>query len=544
MKTQENRHNLDMTWIRGQTDYINQNVAMINYYFTTFNPQPPPDQDPGILTETLKETVRVRERLRFGEERSCERLNEEITKVSQVSAWVLCLHRGVVKKEERFSAEGRAVLCRRKSERFSAGGRVSGSLPMEEWFSAITKEWLLLGTEKIHIRYDGRIGLHIKEKIPPEGNLSSNHIREGIRASNPIILQAEGIPDSSQQDITPVDPQPPQQVDIALVKELLIFGTTNQTQNLKILHQVLKAQSKDQKNFSSTSPSKHKAKDRRIYPKVYIKLKAELRGYRTLYFWDLHKAAEMSIERKKIMQIYTELQKESVPQPRSSVVVHKLVHKITFKQAQDQEFFSCMSWAVYWMIESIFELIVHDDRGIIPDDQLYFQSFRNNVALGKDSSHLLWSSSLLFGGSEGIFISNKSRFSAYFRRKQKKSRFSAGFRRMQKEKYSDLSFEHETLKTSHIELETTFKELDTLACDMNSKEHYLKFEIASNKYKIEFLKEQVSALEKNKSSPLLKDFYKPTEPETFHEFSSKHVPFRPRKRHFHQNRLINPFSWS
>ncbi|KAL0904066.1 hypothetical protein M5K25_026137 [Dendrobium thyrsiflorum] len=47
MKTQEDRHNLDMAWIRGQTDYINQNVAMINSYFTAFNPQPPPDQDPG-----------------------------------------------------------------------------------------------------------------------------------------------------------------------------------------------------------------------------------------------------------------------------------------------------------------------------------------------------------------------------------------------------------------------------------------------------------------------------------------------------------------
>ncbi|KAL0906043.1 hypothetical protein M5K25_024504 [Dendrobium thyrsiflorum] len=48
MKTQEKRHNLDMAWIRGQKDYINQNVAMINSYFTAFNPQPPPDQDPGM----------------------------------------------------------------------------------------------------------------------------------------------------------------------------------------------------------------------------------------------------------------------------------------------------------------------------------------------------------------------------------------------------------------------------------------------------------------------------------------------------------------
>ncbi|KAL0919165.1 hypothetical protein M5K25_011239 [Dendrobium thyrsiflorum] len=59
---------------------------------------------------------------------------------------VLCLHRGVVKKEV-------AVLCREKEEccgslpgegrvlRFSAGRRKSGSLPEEEWFSAITKEW-------------------------------------------------------------------------------------------------------------------------------------------------------------------------------------------------------------------------------------------------------------------------------------------------------------------------------------------------------------------------------------------------------------------
>ncbi|KAL0924073.1 hypothetical protein M5K25_004878 [Dendrobium thyrsiflorum] len=48
IKTQEDRYNLDMAWIRGQTDYINQNVAMINSYFTAFNPQSPPDQDPGV----------------------------------------------------------------------------------------------------------------------------------------------------------------------------------------------------------------------------------------------------------------------------------------------------------------------------------------------------------------------------------------------------------------------------------------------------------------------------------------------------------------
>ncbi|KAL0924117.1 hypothetical protein M5K25_004926 [Dendrobium thyrsiflorum] len=176
---------------------------------------------------------------------------------------------------------------------------------------------------------------------------------------------------------------------------------------------------------------------------------------------------------------------------------------------------------------------------------------------GKDSSRLLRSSSLLFGGSEGVFISNKSWFSACFKRKQKESRFSTGFRRKQKEvrfsalprklkkvhaslklefvnlekehetlrkehctvdsdymklldefdslnakhenlnsehetllkKYSDLSSEHDTLKTSHVDLERAFKELDILACDMDSKEHYLKFKIANNKQKIEFLKE-------------------------------------------------------
>ncbi|KAL0923099.1 hypothetical protein M5K25_007144 [Dendrobium thyrsiflorum] len=48
MKTKEDRHNLDMAWIRGQTDYINQNVAMINSYFTIFNLQPPPYQDPRM----------------------------------------------------------------------------------------------------------------------------------------------------------------------------------------------------------------------------------------------------------------------------------------------------------------------------------------------------------------------------------------------------------------------------------------------------------------------------------------------------------------
>ncbi|KAL0928641.1 hypothetical protein M5K25_000548 [Dendrobium thyrsiflorum] len=45
MKAQEDQHNADMAGIHGQIDYINTNVAMINSYFTAFNPQPPPDLD-------------------------------------------------------------------------------------------------------------------------------------------------------------------------------------------------------------------------------------------------------------------------------------------------------------------------------------------------------------------------------------------------------------------------------------------------------------------------------------------------------------------
>ncbi|KAL0915954.1 hypothetical protein M5K25_013425 [Dendrobium thyrsiflorum] len=56
------------------------------------------------------------------------------------------------------------------------------------------------------------------------------------------------------------------------------------------------------------------------------------------------------------------------------------------------------------------------------------------------------------------------------------------------QKYSDLSFEHETLKTSHIDLERDFKELDILACVVDNEDHYLKIELASNKKCIEFLK--------------------------------------------------------
>ncbi|KAL0916249.1 hypothetical protein M5K25_013742 [Dendrobium thyrsiflorum] len=84
--------------------------------------------------------------------------------LQSVLAEVLCLHRGVVKKEV-------AVLCREKEEccgslpgegrvlRFSAGRRKSvavlcrekeeccGSLPEEgRGFSAITKEWIILGS--------------------------------------------------------------------------------------------------------------------------------------------------------------------------------------------------------------------------------------------------------------------------------------------------------------------------------------------------------------------------------------------------------------
>ncbi|KAL0925294.1 hypothetical protein M5K25_003615 [Dendrobium thyrsiflorum] len=48
LNTQNDQHNTNMAWIRGQTDYINTNLATINSYFIAFNPQPPPDQDPGF----------------------------------------------------------------------------------------------------------------------------------------------------------------------------------------------------------------------------------------------------------------------------------------------------------------------------------------------------------------------------------------------------------------------------------------------------------------------------------------------------------------
>ncbi|KAL0916151.1 hypothetical protein M5K25_013640 [Dendrobium thyrsiflorum] len=43
-----NRYNADMAWMRGQSDYINTNLASINSYFTAFAPQPPPDQGPNF----------------------------------------------------------------------------------------------------------------------------------------------------------------------------------------------------------------------------------------------------------------------------------------------------------------------------------------------------------------------------------------------------------------------------------------------------------------------------------------------------------------
>ncbi|KAL0903367.1 hypothetical protein M5K25_027741 [Dendrobium thyrsiflorum] len=104
MKTQEDKHNLDMAWIRGQTDYINQNVAMINSYFTAFNPQPPPDQDPEGLQSVLAEVL-------------C--LHRGVVKKGRSE--VLCLHRGVVKK-------GRSeVLCLHRG--VVKKGRKRGSLP-------------------------------------------------------------------------------------------------------------------------------------------------------------------------------------------------------------------------------------------------------------------------------------------------------------------------------------------------------------------------------------------------------------------------------
>ncbi|KAL0905968.1 hypothetical protein M5K25_024423 [Dendrobium thyrsiflorum] len=126
MKTQEDRHNLDMAWIRGQTDYINQNVAMINSYFTAFNPQPPSDQDPGALQSVLAEVLCLHRGVVKKEEGVlCLHRGE----VKKGSVAVLCHHRGEVKK-------GRvAVLCRRK----------------EEGFSAITVERELPSSPEIHL---------------------------------------------------------------------------------------------------------------------------------------------------------------------------------------------------------------------------------------------------------------------------------------------------------------------------------------------------------------------------------------------------------
>ncbi|KAL0925478.1 hypothetical protein M5K25_003809 [Dendrobium thyrsiflorum] len=174
MKTQEDRHNLDMAWIRGQTDYINQNVAMINSYFIVFNPQPPSDQDPGALQSVLAEVLCLHRGVVKKEEGVlCLHRGE----VKKGSVAILCHHRGEVKKgrvavlcrrkEEGFSAitverlEGRAVLYRRKrlplpegwkEHRFSAGGRGclcrkvgrnSGSLPEEEVAFAVSSSLFL-----------------------------------------------------------------------------------------------------------------------------------------------------------------------------------------------------------------------------------------------------------------------------------------------------------------------------------------------------------------------------------------------------------------
>ncbi|PKU66002.1 hypothetical protein MA16_Dca009077 [Dendrobium catenatum] len=60
---------------------------------------------------------------------------------------------------------------------------------------------------------------------------------------------------------------------------LPIFGTINQIRNLQILQQICNAQSEDQRNFSSTSPLKHKAKNRRNYHTVHTKPKVEPKGF-------------------------------------------------------------------------------------------------------------------------------------------------------------------------------------------------------------------------------------------------------------------------
>ncbi|KAL0919033.1 hypothetical protein M5K25_011100 [Dendrobium thyrsiflorum] len=99
-------------------------------------------------------------------------------------------------------------------------------------------------------------------------------------------------------------------------------------------------------------------------------------------------------------------------------------------------------------------------------------------------------------------------------------------------KYSDLSSAHNILKTLHADLEIAHKELDTAACELYSSEQAQKVEVASLKCVNKLLKESIAALKKNKP---------PSEHENFHKSSSKHVPFRPRKRHHHSNRLINPF---
>ncbi|KAL0919025.1 hypothetical protein M5K25_011092 [Dendrobium thyrsiflorum] len=57
-------------------------------------------------------------------------------------------------------------------------------------------------------------------------------------------------------------------------------------------------------------------------------------------------------------------------------------------------------------------------------------------------------------------------------------RFSAGGRVV---RFSAVGRVNETLKTSHVDLEKNFKELDALACVVDNEDHYLKIELESSK---------------------------------------------------------------
>ncbi|KAL0907692.1 hypothetical protein M5K25_022122 [Dendrobium thyrsiflorum] len=184
---------------------------------------------------------------------------------------------------------------------------------------------------------------------------------------------------------------------------------------------------------------------------------------------------------------------EGLPEHPSSLL---LVHKISFKTAQDRAYSSSDSSETEAEEETTnLYLMARDDVRELTYEQLFYISEKIHSSykkLKKVHASLKLEFTNLEKEHETLRKEHYTVDSDYMKLLDEFNSLNAKHENLNSKhetllkKYSDLFSEHDILKSLHVELETAFKELDAIACDMHSSEHALKFEIANSKATIQF----------------------------------------------------------